>query len=906
MSFISTMASATLIKTGQTVTVSFDATPGDYGFEWTTTNSTLQLSPAATICNVYCKAPFSGTAIVKCTYKFRVGSSYTTLSKSWSFTYNSSGDGGGGGGNTGTGTVKLSTTSVDVQEYKTASVTIDQSLDDINWTVFDSSIAKIEPKYGGFLLEITGCKPGTTYARVTGKYMYNQVLEGLVCINVSKRNYQDGELITYKTSDVNLDFKVIDGKGRTASLSGVNWLLDESKFEIPSQVEGLTITQIGISSGSKSVLGNYKNKIKKVVIPSTVQVINDYAFAECSSLEEVTIPSSVNTLGLCAFYKCTSLDNLYLPGSLQWIGNESFMRCSSLKNVYINDGIKELGNGMFEYCPSIEVIRLPESLETIGSYCFVNCTNLKDIYIQSNLRRINDLAFARCNNLTKVYISDLSSWCKIHVELQTAPLLYADLIYKNECIEHLVVPHDVQIIGEGAFRYYKKLKSVYIPKSVTDIENYAFYECSGLTTVTFENDTPPNVSDDTFKSTSYDNVKLVVPANSVNNYKRHKVWGLFKTIESVSGQDSPDEFSYQGVNYVVLDRDAGTCQTKPGTYSNSGSSVSGNLVIPSAVSNGRDTFKVVSIGFCSFTGNTELTSIELPSTVRIIGDYAFECCENLSEVKLSNGLTSIGEDAFYFTNISSIVLPSTLNEIKMGAFAFSKLSDVFIPKSVSLIEPGAFLCATFLYNNGIIKNITVDSGNMNYTSNDGVLFDKAINTLLCFPAGKIQDKYIIPTTVRTIEDRSFQASQVSSIVIPNTATKIGELSFACSQLKSINIPKDIQEIGLYAFSYCDYLSEIYYNTNNPISIYYEIFDTEHYANATLYVPAESVNKFKKTVPWKYFNKIEAYKFSRVETVIADSEPPVYFDLQGLRVETPVKGRLYIRLQNGKAEKMVIK
>ena len=376
-------------------------------------------------------------------------------------------------------------------------------------------------------------------------------------------------------------------------------------------------------------------------------------------------------------------------------------------------------------------------------------------------------------------------------------------------------------------------------------------------------------------------------------------------VKAKETQDSPDEFSYQGVNYVVLDREAGTCQTKPGTYSDGGSSVSGNLVIPATVSNGKDTFKVISIGFSSFRGNKELTSIELPSTVRIIGNNAFEFCENLSEVKLSDGLTTIGEEAFYFTNISSIVLPSTLIEIKRGAFAFSKLSDVFIPKSVSLIEPGAFLCTTFDYDKGIIKSIIVDSGNMNYTSTDGVLFDKAINTLHCFPAGKIQEKYIVPTTVRTIEDRSFQASQISSVVLPNTATKIGEFSFTGSKIKSINIPKDIREIGSYAFYDCKNLSEIYYHTDRPISIYDDIFDTECYTNATLYVPAESINKFKQTAPWKYFSKIQAYEFSSVETVIADSEPPVYFDLQGLRVETPVKGRLYIRLQNGKAEKVFI-
>lgn len=352
------------------------------------------------------------------------------------------------------------------------------------------------------------------------------------------------------------------------------------------------------------------------------------------------------------------------------------------------------------------------------------------------------------------------------------------------------------------------------------------------------------------------------------------------------------EFSYQGVNYAILDKSKRTCRT------NKGSSVSGKLIIPSIVTNGKDPYMVVMIGANSFQNSKDLISVQLPNSIEIIKGYAFYGCHSLSNINFPNGLTTINEYAFYNTGLSSIVFPNGLTYIGGLAFHNCKISNIFIPKSVNFIGGGAFSSQT-------LRSVVVDSDNENFLSKDGVLYNKAGNELLCYPAGVKINEYTVDNTIKRIGSFCFRNCQISSLVLPNSITSIGQRAFAGSEISKIIIPKSVS-IGAGAFVSCHNLSEIYYNTDSPITVYYNVFDDEHYSNTILYVPADFIDKFKQTEPWKYFNKIEAYDFSGVEAVVDDYEPAVYFDLQGVRTDTPVKGRLYIRLQNGKAEKVLVK
>ncbi len=178
---------------------------------------------------------------------------------------------------------------------------------------------------------------------------------------------------------------------------------------------------------------------------------------------------------------------------------------------------------------------------------------------------------------------------------------------------------------------------------------------------------------------------------------------------------------------------------------------------------------------------------------------------SITELTVDEGVTHIGRFAFYScSNLRKINIPDNLNSIGEGAFAVCGIESLHIPENLTDLEFGAFIDCPNL------KEISVDSGNPNYTSQNNILYSKDMTTLMVCAAKNENVK--IPSSVKTIDGGAFgYCTNLTSITIPNGVTDIGNSAFGqCYALKEAKFPKSVKVIGSGVFWDCNALTDIYY------------------------------------------------------------------------------------------------
>ena len=217
---------------------------------------------------------------------------------------------------------------------------------------------------------------------------------------------------------------------------------------------------------------------QNTVIPDTISVIADCAFANCSGLTSITIPSSVTSIGESAFYNCSGLTGtITIPDSVTSLGQYAFAGCSGLTGLRISSNITSIGEWTFGNCSGlIGTIILPSGLANIGDYAFYNCRNLNGILnIPSSVNSIGEMCFQYCVNLIGIVVNpnndtyDSRNNCNCLIETETNTLLFG---CKNSNI-----PSDITSVSESAFEECAGLTQITIPDSVTSIGYNAFYGC---------------------------------------------------------------------------------------------------------------------------------------------------------------------------------------------------------------------------------------------------------------------------------------------------------------------------------------------------------------------------------------------------------------------------------------------
>lgn len=536
--------------------------------------------------------------------------------------------------------------------------------------------------------------------------------------------------------------------------------------------------------------------------------------------EEVALMSSDEASGVCGNNLTWEFDGdstLVISGTGQMY-NYSYDDLpwynvrENIKKVIISNGVTGIGDYAFYGCENLIEAEIPEGVGSIGSYAFNNC-GLTDITIPASLKSISNNAFNACEELTSVHISDLTSWCNITFgDINSNPLRYAQNLYlNNQLVTKLTLPSDVSVIKSYAFVNCTSMTSVEFHSNITQINKGAFDGCTNLKgvyiddlsawcNISFEdggysyNSNPLEYAGNLYiNNVLVTNMTIPSEITEINPYVFQGCTSLTK-VNIPNGVTSIEDYAFadcKQLDNITIPEGVKSI----GEYAFYGCGALKNVILPQTLE---------TIGSRAFSGCSSLSEVAVPDSVTSIDRYAFSNCVNLKKITLGDYITSISSSVFQgCTALEYIEIPNSVKSIDDRAFyGCSALEEMEIPSNVESIGDYVFSECTSL------SAVNVDYGNMSYSSQDGVLFDKNKTELIYYPLGR-KGGYSIPYGVSVIADYAFYYSAVTDILIPNTVTNIGEWAFGyCLNLMNIDIPNSVENIGYASFSNCINLKSI--------------------------------------------------------------------------------------------------
>ena len=544
-----------------------------------------------------------------------------------------------------------------------------------------------------------------------------------------------------------------------------------------------------------------KEYLKRVTITGGASISNNL-FKNCTSLLYVSLPSTITRIGEYAFYN-TTCEIVWNNPTIEEIGNYAFSGYKG-ESLTLPSSINMIGNYAFSECINLKSIVLPDSLLSIGNYAFSNCTSLLDITLPSSLTNIYKYAFNNCScNIV---------WLSSEGDNNTKATLnsYAFANFKGES---LTLPSSLSSIQESAFEG-ATCEIVWNNPTIEEIGYEAFYCYSG-TSLTLPSSVI-SVGKSAFAATNI--TKITIPSSiklfdsSFYSFNLEDVYynGTIDDWFNIKFTDYSSTPMSSAKNFYILDND-GLVEFNGMKYSKPT-----QIEVPNTVS---------SIDY-QLVGFSQLTKVSIPSSVKSLGQYAFEKCTSLTfneydnayylgntdnpyvilmkaksnditSIEINNNTKIIYLDAFNScTKLLSLIIPSSVEEIGEHAFSgCTSLESVILPENIKEIRGGLFSNCTSLNSLTIPSNVT-------YIGNSA--FNK------CTSLTSIN----IPDSVTYFGESSFKnCTALSSISISNESKleEIGISAFSnCTSLTSIFIPSSIKAFRNYAFDSCSFLGSVYY------------------------------------------------------------------------------------------------
>ncbi len=448
---------------------------------------------------------------------------------------------------------------------------------------------------------------------------------------------------------------------------------------------------------------------------------------------------------------------------------------------------------------SVTVDGISFSKNVDGSYYVKSCDlRSEDIIIPSTLRgrqvtKIGDMAFSD-KKIKSITLPD------------SLTEIGNNAFYMCNGLEEITIPSSVTKIDDNAFENCRNLKKINLSDGLTTLGKSVFDSCLSLTEIELPS-TLLTIGDYAFsRCSSLEQILIPENVTSVGAYVFYGCPDL--AIFHKNNENKRWDKFWNGNNLPVLWNYIENGQTEDGlkwaltsdrsvvVYKYTGEQE--NLIIPEKI-NGHDVTRIYDK---TFQQNETLTSIELPDALTEIGEQAFARCSYLTSVNIPENLTSIGKEAFYNC---------------------SKLKEITIPKSVTFIGKSAFNYGSFF----IQAEKKPDGWDINWNSNgrqviwdckehgetsDGFKWKLTFeDTITLYDYVGSSTSITVPSSINgyfvsKLDNTFSYCYNLKDLVLPESLTEIGDSAFyRCERLNKIIIPEKVKRIGNSAFSYCNNL-----------------------------------------------------------------------------------------------------